>query len=96
LSSYIAPGINAYAGQLWAFFWFIQAEGRFAFRAQTELALAQSIQQTLAPIIDLAIAGCEIYGVSVPSEKLGGDLADVVSLSDDRAVAYLRTLRVTG
>jgi hypothetical protein len=71
------------------FFWFILAEGRFAFRAQTELALAQSIQQTLVPIVDLAIVGSEIYGVSVPSEKVGGDLVDVVSLPDGSAVAYL-------
>jgi serine phosphatase RsbU (regulator of sigma subunit) len=71
------------------FAWFIQTEGRFAFRAQTELALAHGIQQTLVPVIDVSIAGCEIYGISVPSEKVGGDLVDVVPLPGGGAVAYL-------
>jgi serine phosphatase RsbU (regulator of sigma subunit) len=71
------------------FLGFIGLEGRFAFRAQTELALAHGIQQTLAPVIDLTAAGCEFYGLSVPSDKAGGDLVDVVSLPDGRAVAYI-------
>ena len=71
------------------FLTFISIEGRFAFRAQTELALAHGIQQTLAPVIDLKAAGCELYGVSVPSDKVGGDLVDVVLLPDNSALAYI-------
>jgi Stage II sporulation protein E (SpoIIE) len=71
------------------FLWFIQTEGRFAFQAQTELALAHGIQQTLVPLIDVTLAGCEIYGVSHPSAKVGGDLVDVVALPGGHAVAYV-------
>ena len=71
------------------FFRFIQTEGRHAFRAQTELALAHTIQTTLVPNIDLTLAGCEIYGLSLPSAKVGGDLVDVVSSPTGDAFAYL-------
>ena len=68
---------------------FIQTEGRFAFRAQTELALASEIQTTLVPVIDLKIAECEVYGFSLPSERVGGDLVDAVSLPGGGGFAYL-------
>jgi hypothetical protein len=68
---------------------FIRTEGRFAFRAQTELALAHGIQQTLVPVVDLKTPHCEIYGISRPSDKVGGDLVDALSLPDGGTVAYL-------
>ena len=68
---------------------FIQTEGRQTIRAQAELALAHGIQQTLVPTISLKVAGCEIYGVSVPSDKVGGDIVDVVVLPDGGAAAYV-------
>jgi serine phosphatase RsbU (regulator of sigma subunit) len=68
---------------------FINSEGRFAFRAQTELALAHGIQQTLAPVVHLVAGGCELYGISAPSDKVGGDLVDVVALPDGGAIAYI-------
>jgi len=71
------------------FFAFIQTEGRDAIRAQAELTLAHGIQQTLVPVIDAVLGGCEIYGISVPSEKVGGDLVDVVALNDGSAIAYV-------
>jgi hypothetical protein len=71
------------------FLLFIQTEGMVAFRAHTELALAHTIQHTLVPVIHLKLAGCEIYGVSSPSEKVGGDLVDVLPLPDGSAVAYV-------
>jgi Stage II sporulation protein E (SpoIIE) len=82
-----ALGFTAFAYSM--FLVFIQTEGRHAFRAQTELALAHTIQQTLVPVIDVVIAGCSIYGISTPSEKVGGDLVDLVGQSDGSAVAYL-------
>lgn len=68
---------------------FIENEGRSAVRMQTELALAQGIQQTLVPVIDWRSTNIEIYGVSLPSAEVGGDLVDVVSLSDGSVFAYV-------
>jgi len=61
------------------FLQFIRSEGRRAVRLQTELAVAHVIQKTLVPVIEKTAIGCEFYGVSVPSDKVGGDLVDVVS-----------------
>ncbi len=68
---------------------FNQREGSRAVRMQTELAIAQSIQQTLVPIVDWHSANLEIYGVSVPSAEVGGDLVDVVPLPDGSVFAYV-------
>ena len=71
------------------FLMFIQTEGRQAIRAQAELTMAHGIQQTLVPPIDLSVTGCQIYGISLPSDKVGGDVVDVVALSDGSAAAYV-------
>ena len=71
------------------FFRFIQTEGRYAFRAQTELALAHTIQATLVPAIDLTLAGCQVYGLSLPSAKVGGDLVDALTAPSGDGFAYL-------
>jgi hypothetical protein len=71
------------------FMLFIQNEGRHAIRIQTELAIAQSIQQTLVPIVDWRSDRIEIYGVSIPSAEVGGDLVDVVPLPDGSVFAYV-------
>ena len=68
---------------------FIQNFGRHAVRIQTELSLAHGIQQTLVPLIDLRSTRVEIYGVSLPSTEVGGDLVDVVSLPDGSVFAYV-------
>jgi len=68
---------------------FIQNFGRHAVRIQTELSLAHGIQQTLVPLIDLRSTRVEIYGVSLPSTEVGGDLIDVVSLPDGSVFAYV-------
>lgn len=68
---------------------FIQNEGRHAVRMQTELALAQGIQQTLVPAIQWSSDRIEIYGVSTPSAEVGGDLVDVVPLPDGSVFAYV-------
>ncbi len=56
---------------------------------QTELAIAQRIQQTLVPVIDWQSSNLEIYGISLPSAEVGGDLVDVVPLSDGSVFAYV-------
>jgi hypothetical protein len=71
------------------FLLFIQTEGRRALQLQTELSLAHEIQRTLVPSVHVRTAQSEIYGISLPSEKVGGDLVDVVTLSDGSTVAYV-------
>jgi serine phosphatase RsbU (regulator of sigma subunit) len=68
---------------------FIQNFGRHAVRIQTELSLAHGIQQTLVPVIDWHSGCTEIYGVSLPSAEVGGDLVDLVPLPDGSIFAYV-------
>jgi phosphoserine phosphatase RsbU/P len=68
---------------------FIENEGRGAVRIQTELAIAQRIQQTLVPVIEWQSSNLEIFGSSLPSTEVGGDHVDVVPLSDGSVFAYV-------
>jgi len=68
---------------------YISREGRESFRIQNELRLAHTIQATLVPPVTLRSAQFEVYGISCPSEKVGGDLVDALYLSDGSAIAYL-------
>ena len=54
-----------------------------------ELDLAHGIQRTLVPPITTSLNGYDLHGISIPSEKVGGDLVDVVSVSDGGTVAYV-------
>ena len=71
------------------FLQFIRSEGRRAVRLQTELSVAHGIQKTLVPVIEKTAIGCQFYGVSVPSDKVGGDLVDVVELKQGQTFAYV-------
>jgi hypothetical protein len=68
---------------------YIRREGLETFRLQNELALAHGIQKTLVPPVTLRSACFEIYGVSRPSEKVGGDLVDALYLPNGDVIAYL-------
>jgi hypothetical protein len=68
---------------------FIQREGRHSVRIETELSLAHSIQQTLVPKISIETPHYEIYGVSIPSDNVGGDIVDVAELPDGGLFAYV-------
>jgi Stage II sporulation protein E (SpoIIE) len=68
---------------------FIRVQGRESFRLRNELELAHGIQQTLVPPFTVRTARFEIYGISKPSEKVGGDLVDALCLPNGDAVAYL-------
>jgi len=68
---------------------FIQNFGRHAVRIQTELSLAHGIQQTLVPTLEWRSTSVEIYGVSLPSAEVGGDLVDLVPLPDGSIFAYV-------
>jgi sigma-B regulation protein RsbU (phosphoserine phosphatase) len=55
---------------------------------QTELSLAHGIQATLVPIISFQNATFEVYGKSLPSAEMGGDLIDVIE-SNGNLLAYV-------
>ena len=67
---------------------FVTTEGLAAVRMQTELSLALGIQAKLVPTISLQTPGFEIYGKSVPSTEMGGDLIDVIE-SDGGLLVYV-------
>jgi len=68
---------------------FIRGEGKESFKIRNELELAHGIQKTLVPPVTLRTARFEIYGISKPSEKVGGDLVDALCLPNGDAIAYL-------
>jgi serine phosphatase RsbU (regulator of sigma subunit) len=67
---------------------FVTSEGLDSVRIQTELSLAHDIQATLVPTISFQNATLEIYGQSIPSTEMGGDLIDVIE-SDGNLLAYV-------
>jgi serine phosphatase RsbU (regulator of sigma subunit) len=68
---------------------FIRHQGAEANRISNELELAHGIQKTLVPPVSLRTPLFEVYGISRPSEKVGGDLVDALCLPNGDAVAYL-------
>jgi len=66
---------------------FAGTEGLASVRMQTELSLARGIQATLVPTVSFRNASFELYGKSIPSTEMGGDLIDVIE-SDGGLVAY--------
>ncbi len=72
---------------------FIRREGRESFRMRNELELAHGIQKTLVPPVGLRTARFEIYGISRPSEKVGGDRQAHRFCSGTRAGGPCRTRR---
>jgi hypothetical protein len=67
---------------------FIRTEGFATVRIQTELALAHGIQATLVPTLSLQGDRFEVYGKSIPSAEMGGDLIDAVE-RDGTLLAYV-------
>jgi Stage II sporulation protein E (SpoIIE) len=67
---------------------FIRTEGHATVLMQTELALAHRIQATLVPTLSLRAGRFEVYGKSMPSAAMGGDLIDAVD-SDGPLLAYV-------
>ena len=56
---------------------FFARQGARYFRAHNEIAMAAEIHRALVPPIHKTIRSFEIYGISVPSGAVGGDLVDV-------------------
>jgi len=71
------------------FILYIRLEGLESLRMRNELKLAHGIQETLVPPVTLRSKRFEVYGISYPSDKVGGDLVDALYLSNGDAVAYL-------
>ena len=68
---------------------FIRAAGKESYRIQSELELAHGIQKTLVPPVSLRTESFEVYGISEPSDKVGGDLVDALLLPNGDMVAYV-------
>ena len=60
------------------FILFINREGARSLRLQTEIGLAREIHSHLVPTISLRTPRLSIYGQSISSAEVGGDLVDVV------------------
>ena len=56
----------------------LQREAKRFFRVNAEVELASEIHRALVPRIDMRIGAFEIYGLSVPSGEVGGDLVDAL------------------
>ena len=67
---------------------FVTTEGLDSLRMQTELSLAHGIQATLVPTISFRNAAFEVYGKSLPSAEMGGDLIDVIE-SNGNLLVYV-------
>lgn len=67
---------------------FAGTEGVASVRMQTELSLAHGIQATLVPTVSFRNASFELYGKSIPSTEMGGDLIDVIE-TEGGLVAYV-------
>ncbi len=68
---------------------YMRYTAKVSFRLRNELELAHAIQKTLVPVLSRRIPSFEIYGISRPSDKVGGDLVDALQLRDGDTVAYL-------
>ncbi len=67
---------------------FASTEGITHVALQTELSFAHAIQNTLVPPISYTGHGLDVFGCSVPSAKVGGDLVDLIA-DGDKVFAYL-------
>ena len=55
---------------------FINKEGKKNFRLQAEMDLAQELHSNLVPKIEIVNNSFEIFGISNPTDEVGGDLID--------------------
>lgn len=58
-------------------------------RLEEELQLARSIQENLLPASFPAWERCEVYGINVPSNQVGGDYFDVIRVNDEKAIVSI-------
>jgi hypothetical protein len=75
---------------------YMRYTGSESLRFRTVLELAQTIQKTLVPILSRQTPSFDIFGVSQPSEKVGGDLVDALELSSGDTIAYVADIAAHG
>ncbi|MGA8528177.1 MAG: PP2C family protein-serine/threonine phosphatase [Acidobacteriaceae bacterium] len=68
---------------------FFRVEAMETMRIRNQLELAHGIQKTLVPPIAMRTERFEVYGISEPSDKVGGDLVDAVLLPGGDIIAYV-------
>jgi serine phosphatase RsbU (regulator of sigma subunit) len=68
---------------------FVTHQGLANVRMQTELALAHGIQVRLVPDISLLTPRFEVYGRSISSTEMGGDLIDIIENDNGNLFAYV-------
>jgi hypothetical protein len=73
-----AGAIIALSGGYSFFLVFSSREGERFFLTHAEIKLARELHQALVPAVELKVGGFEVYGASLPSGEVGGDLVDVV------------------
>jgi len=72
----------------------IRAEIRQRARLETEVRIAQEIQQSLLPAAALRTPWLGVAGTMLPATEVGGDFFDIIELSDD--VVAVAVADVTG
>jgi hypothetical protein len=67
---------------------YIVSEGVRQLRTEAELELAHQLQSVLVPLVKFRSRKIDVYGRSIPCDKVGGDLVDLVE-SPHGTLAYL-------
>lgn len=75
---------------------FVSNEGLANIRMQTELFLAHGIQATLVPDLSIQTPRFELYGKSISSTEMGGDLIDAIQNGDGSLLAYIADISGKG
>jgi serine phosphatase RsbU (regulator of sigma subunit) len=68
--------------------YFVTTAGLANVRMQTEFSLAHDIQAALVPVISFQTPRFEVYGKSIPSTEMGGDLIDALE-KDGSLLVYV-------
>jgi len=69
------------------FIWFISGEGIPQVRLKTEIDLAKKMHDVLVPKIQFQNKNIVVYGESIPTSEIGGDLIDLYN-TEDKIVCY--------
>jgi serine phosphatase RsbU (regulator of sigma subunit) len=62
----------------------VRREVKHRARLETEVKIAQDIQQSLLPRTAVNTSWCSVAGIAVPATEVGGDFFDIIKLSEDK------------
>jgi serine phosphatase RsbU (regulator of sigma subunit) len=62
----------------------IRGEVKRRAHLETEVRIAQEIQQSLLPTVPFESGSCQIHGVMLPAGEVGGDYFDIIPLPDGK------------